>query len=279
MISSAQPYIALWVESLSKNRNLFDIEVPGNMETVAFQTEVLESALCSSSTSVPQMCKMHDLSWTLSKRDFVCSQCCCSNSFLETGNKKRMQHWQKVLDLQLCKITPFLSPSPCLRTQLPAFPRLPDWARLPWVKPNICTEDRRADENKQTEISHVSVAVFPVLRQTFLLGIHRKEKAEGTQILLVQLLKMLTTFSQLKSKKEKAINSVSMPELETVRIGLILQHSKSRSTKQSSAPLSNLLRHDCARIFQSLVPLQVSCSTYKIPHFLLWLAPHWNSGI
>lgn len=64
MISSAQPYIALWVESLSKNRNLFDIEVPGNMETVAFQTEVLESALCSSSASVPQMCKMHDLSWT-----------------------------------------------------------------------------------------------------------------------------------------------------------------------------------------------------------------------
>lgn len=39
MLSPAQPYIALWVESLSKNRNLFDIEAPGSMETVAFQAE------------------------------------------------------------------------------------------------------------------------------------------------------------------------------------------------------------------------------------------------
>lgn len=61
MVSPAQPYIALWVESLSKNRNLFDTEVPGNMETVAFQAEVFGKLLCKS-TSVPQMCNMCNLS-------------------------------------------------------------------------------------------------------------------------------------------------------------------------------------------------------------------------
>lgn len=39
MVFPAQPYIALWVESLSKNRNLFDTEAPDSMETVAFQAE------------------------------------------------------------------------------------------------------------------------------------------------------------------------------------------------------------------------------------------------
>lgn len=196
MVSPAQPYIALWVESLSKNRNLFDIEASGSVETVAFQAEAFGKRalyfLYKCPTNVQNAQPVP--SWTLSKWDFVCSQCCCSNSFLETSNKKRMQHWQKVLDLQLCKNnTLSFSPVPSYTTA--SLSQTAWLGKKPWVKPNTCTEDRRTDENKQTEISHTSVAVFPVLRQTFLLGIHRKERAGGTQILLVQLLKMLTTCS------------------------------------------------------------------------------------
>lgn len=40
----AQPYIAGCMERLSKNSVLFDFEVPGNLETVIFQSVILVTA-------------------------------------------------------------------------------------------------------------------------------------------------------------------------------------------------------------------------------------------
>lgn len=86
-----------------------------------------------------------------------------------------MQHWQKALDLQLCKITPFLSPSLCPHTQLPAVPRLPDWAGYPEFSPTLAL--RTEGQTKTSgQISCVSIADFPVLNQTFPLGKMQKGK-------------------------------------------------------------------------------------------------------
>lgn len=101
--------------------------------------------------------------------------------------------------------------------------------------------------NKQK--SHTSgLQFFPVLRQTFLLGIHRKERAGGTQILSHPAFEDNDNLLLLKSGTKQA-NSASMLELETVRIGGLTPGStKSRSIKQSSAPLCQTgLRHKCAR--------------------------------
>lgn len=145
------------------------------------------------------------LSWTL--RDFVCSRCCCSNSFFEASNKKkkkkRMQHWQKALDLQLCKITPFLSPSLCPHTQLPAVPRLPDWAGYPEFSPTLAL--RTEGQTKTRDKSHVSVlqiSQFSIRHSPW--EKCRKERAEGTQILLVELLKMLTNRSYESQRNYKS---------------------------------------------------------------------------
>jgi len=63
------------------------------------------------------------------------------------------------------------------------------------------------------------------------------------------------------------MNSASMPKLEVVGVSLTPQSTKSRSIKQSSAPLSDLLRHDYGTTFQSSVLLKVSCINCKVIHF------------
>lgn len=117
------------------------------------------------------------LSWTL--RDFVCSRCCCSNSFFEASNKKkkRMQHWQKALDLQLCKITPFLSPSLCPHTQLPAVPRLPDWARYPEFSPTLALRREGQTKNKRTNLM-CQYCRFPSSQSDIPLGKNAERKGQ-----------------------------------------------------------------------------------------------------
>lgn len=148
------------------------------METAAFQAEAFGKPLCIS-TSVPQICNMCNLSCCeLWVKDFVCSQGCCSNSFFEAiKRKKKKQHWQKVQDLQLCKITPFLSPSLCPHTQLPNVPRLPDWARYPEFSPTLALRTEGQMKTSR-QISYVSIADFPVLKQTFPLGKNKERKGQ-----------------------------------------------------------------------------------------------------
>lgn len=124
MVSPAQPYIVLWVESLSKNRNLFDIEAPGSKETVAFQAEAFGRCalyfLYKCPTNVQNARSV--LSWTLSKQDFICSWCCCSNTFLETSNKKRCSTGKRCWIYSSAKITLFLPPPPTPRDNCQLFP-------------------------------------------------------------------------------------------------------------------------------------------------------------
>lgn len=124
VVSPTQPYIVLWVESLSKNRNLFDIEAPGSKETVAFQAEAFGKHalyfLYECPTNVQNARPV--LWWTLSKQDFVCSRCCCSNTFLETSNKKRCSTGKRCWIYSSAKITLSFPPTPASRHNCQLFP-------------------------------------------------------------------------------------------------------------------------------------------------------------
>lgn len=105
-----------------------------------------------------RQCKVHVLSWTLSKQDFICSWCCCSNTFLETSNKKRCSTGKRCWIYSSAKITLFLSP-PYSQRQLPAFPRLPDGARYPELSPTLALRTTgQTKTNKQK--SHTSGQQF-----------------------------------------------------------------------------------------------------------------------
>lgn len=119
---------------------------------------------------------------------------------------------------------------------------------ISWVKPNTCTEDNRTDKNKQTEISHIRVAVFSSSQADIPLGSTQKGKGRGNTNSLHPAFEDGDNLLLLKSRTKQA-SSASMLELETVRIGgLIPGSNKSRSIKQSSAPLCQTgPRHKFAR--------------------------------
>lgn len=239
MVSPSQPYIVLWVESLSKNRNLFDIGAPGSKETAAFQAEAFGKRalyfLYECPTNVQNAGPV--LSWTLSKQDFVCSRCCCSNTFLETSNKKRCSTGKRCWIYSSAKITLFLSPTPLPPDTTASFSQTAWLGTISWVKPSTCTEDNRTDKNKQTEISHIGVAVSSSSQAHIPLGDRQKGMGRGNTNPLHPALEDVDNLLLLKSGTKQA-NSASVLELETVRIGgLIPGSTKSRSIKQSSAPL------------------------------------------
>lgn len=77
---------------------------------------------------------------------------------LRNKQLKKMQHWQKVLDLQLCKNNTLSFP-PHSQRQLPAFPRLPDGARYPELSPTLALRTTgQTKTNKQK--SHTSGQQF-----------------------------------------------------------------------------------------------------------------------
>lgn len=145
-----------------------------------------------------------------------------------------MQHWQKVLDLQLCKNNTLSFPPPLPPNIAANFSQTAWLGTISWVKPNTCTEDNRTDKNKQTEISHISFFQFSGRHSSWN---YTERKGRGNTNPLHPAFEDVDNLLLLKSGTKQA-KSASILELETVRIGgLIPGSTKSRSIKKSSAPL------------------------------------------
>lgn len=116
-----------------------------------------------------------------------------------------MQHWQKVLDLQLCRSNTFSFHPPHPDTSA-SFSQTAWLGTISWLKPNTCTEDNRRDKNKQTEISHIRVAVFSSSQADIPLG-----KGRGNTNPLHPAFEDADNLLLLKSGTKQA-NSASMLE-------------------------------------------------------------------